>query len=190
MWQRLISISLSISQVMGKDAFSFSHCWATFVLILWYSGMQGLFHLCCYVCVRVCKRVCVHTSVQVRLFIRMYHTSQCSCCSLFHHKMEPLLSLTDRVRQAEWPRLARSFFIFFSRNYFFINSNHVIWLIMNLHSYTAYTFTFDICDSRPEFLTPSPPDWIQIFVIKRGHSFSLNFTLTSFNYSFTSFHVC
>lgn len=54
MWQRLISISLSISQVIGTDTFSFSNG-ATFILILWYSDMQGLFHL-----YRLCVRARVH----------------------------------------------------------------------------------------------------------------------------------
>lgn len=146
MWQRLISISLSISQVIGTDTFSFSN-WATFILILWYSDMQGLFHL--YLCVRA--RTCAFRSVYYSKF-----TARSSVPAVSHFTTRwshclALLTAEESDKDSNWLACLCDG-LFSNRNYFVIKSNHVIF---------TPSFTFDIWESEPEYLTPSPA-WIQI----------------------------
>lgn len=106
----------------------------------------------------VCIRVRV-TRVQVRLLIQMYHTYIHSipvipCFTTRWSHCLVLLTDSDEQSDKVFVCINDVFLFFFNSNYFVINSNHVIWLIMNLHSLTAHMFTFDICESRPEFLTP------------------------------------
>lgn len=188
MWQRLISISLSISQVMGMDAFSVSHRWATFVLILWYSDMHGLFHLWCYVCVRVYTcQVC--TCVFRSDYSSKCITSQYSCYSLFEHKMEPLLSLTNGVRQAKWPRLVCIHDVVF---FFFLtettSSEPLLmwsgWWWVFAHSLHTRLWV------KASIFHPLCPSGSRPLSLEEVTASLWVFTLTSFNYSFTSFHVC
>lgn len=130
MWQRLISISLSISQVMGTDTFSFSN-WATFMLILWYSDTQGLFRL--YLGARARERV------RLGQFIA---PNQCSCCSLFHHKMEPPLSLTGSRDKRATVTCVSLWWLFSNTNDFVMKSNHVMCSIMNLHCLMLISFWY------------------------------------------------
>lgn len=135
MWQRLISISLSISQVMGMDAFSFSN-WATFMLILWYSDMQVLFHLDLCVCECVCvPSTCVFKSVYYSKCAECFSilaipnfTARWSHCSVF---ME-----SDK----EWHRRVELCCVLYLL-VLCLKSSRVICLIMNLTAHTLIVFS-------------------------------------------------
>lgn len=104
------------------------------------------------VCIRVeCAHVCSGQIINPNV----HHGLVIPCVTTRWSHCLVLLTESDKRRDKDLCVFMMWVCFFQNRNYFIRNSTHVIWLMMDFHSLTAHTFTFDICESRPGFLTPA-----------------------------------